>query len=92
MYAELYIKINIIDKNDITQLKKNPEKRNDEFSLYHYSIPSKINHDYMSITDKMLGTLSLNLNNLPKLSPEEIKKGNKIIRALIYVNLGFVNF
>ena len=92
MYAELYIKINIIDKNEITQLKKNPEKRNDEFSLYHYSIPSKINHDYMSVTDKTLGTLALTLNNLPKLSPEDIEKGNKIIRGLFYVNLGFITF
>ena len=87
MYAELYIKINIIDKNEITQLKKNPEKRNDEFSLYHYSIPSQTNYDYMGTTDKTLGTLSLNLNKLPKLSLEDLEKGNKIIRGLFYVNL-----
>jgi hypothetical protein len=91
-YAELFIKINIIDKSEITQVKKNPEKRNDEFSLYHYSIPSPSNYDYMSVTDKTLGTLSLNLNKLPKLTEKEIEKGNKIIRALFYVSLGEIEF
>ena len=94
IYAELFIKLNIIDKNEITQIKKNPEKRNDEFSLYHYSIPSADNFDYKSITDKTLGTISLNLNKLPKLELEEIEKGkkNKIIRALFYVRLGELGF
>ena len=92
MFAELYIKINIIDKNEITQIKKNPNKKNDEFSLYHYSIPSSDNYDYKSVTDKTLGTLSLNLNRLPKLTQEEIEKGNKIIRGLFYVNLGNIPF
>ena len=92
MFAELYIKINIIDKNEITQMKKNPEKKNDEFSLYHYSIPSQSNYDYKSVTDKTLGTLSLNLNKLPRLTEEEIEKGNKIIRALFYVSLGNLAF
>ena len=92
MFAELYIKINIIDKNEFTQLKKNPEKKNDEFSLYHYSIPTENNYDYKSVTDKTLGTLSLNINKLPKLTLEEIEKGNKIIRGLFLVNLGNLAF
>ena len=92
LYAELFIKINIIDKNEITQIKKNPEKRKDEFSLYHYSIPSHTNYDYSSVTDKTLGTLSLNLNKLPRLTEKEIEKGNKIIRALFYVSLGNLGF
>ena len=92
LFAELFIKINIIDKNEITQIKKNPNKKNDEFSLYHYSIPSRENYDFMSITDKTLGTLSLNLNKLPRLTQKEIEKGNKIIRGLFYVSIGTLSF
>jgi hypothetical protein len=92
VFAELYIKINIIDKNEITPMKKNSQKRNDEFSLYHYSIPSEQNYDYKSVTDVTLGKLSLNLNNLPKLTQKEIEKGNKIIRGLFYVRLGKLDF
>ena len=91
-YAEVFIKMNIIDKNEITQLKKNPNKRNDEFSLYHYSIPSQDNHDYYSKTDQTLGKISLNLNKLPRLTQEEIEKGNKIIRGLFYVRMGTIDF
>ena len=92
VFAEVYIKINIIDKNEITQIKKSSQKRNDEFSLYHYSIPSEENYDYKSITDVTLGKLSLNLNKLPKLTEKEIEKGNKIIRGLFYVKLGKLDF
>ena len=92
VFAEVYIKINIIDKNEITQIKKSSQKRNDEFSLYHYSIPSEENYDYKSVTDVTLGKLSLNLNKLPKLTEKEIEKGNKIIRGLFYVKLGKLDF
>ena len=92
LFAALYIKINIIDKNEITRIKKNSEKKFDEFSLYHYSIPSPENYDFMSVTDKTLGTLSLNLNRLPKLTEKEIEKGNKIIRGLFYVSIGNLEF
>ena len=91
MFAELFIKINIIDKKKITQIQKNQEKK-DEFSLYHYSLPSDNNYDYTGVTDKTLGKISLNLNNLPKLSEEDLIKGNKFIRALFYVRLGQTNF
>ena len=91
MFAELFIKINIIDKTKITQIQKNKEKK-DEFSLYHYSLPSSSNYDYTGVTDKTLGKISLNLNNLPKLSQEDLMKGNKFIRALFYVRLGQTSF
>ena len=92
MFAELFIKINIVDRTKITQIQKNKEKIKDEFSLYHYSIPSADNYDYKSVTDKTLGKISLNLNNLPRLSKDELEKRNKFIRALFYVRLGEMNF
>ena len=54
-------------------------------NIYHYSYPSENNYDYHVPTESILGTLSLNINNLPKIKPEE--KSTKFIRALIYVNL-----
>ena len=36
-------------------------------------------------SDETLGTISLNMNNLPKLKPEE--KSTKFIRGLIYIRL-----
>ena len=93
MYADLFIKINIIDKKKMTQMHKNEEKaKKDEFSLYHYSLPSDDNYDYKSVTDKTLGKIALNMNKLPKLSEKEILDGNKIIRALFYVRLGQIHF
>ena len=92
VFAELFIKINIIDKNQITQIKKNTKKKMDEFSLYHYSIPSEENYDYKGVTDSTLGKLSLNLNKLPRLTEKELEKGNKIIRGLFYIKLGSVDF
>ena len=59
-------------------------------NIYHYSYPSENNYDYHVPTESILGTLSLNINNLPKLKPEE--KSTKFIRALIYVNLNRENF
>ena len=93
MFADLYIKINVIDKKKITQMQKNEEKaKQDEFSLYHYSLPSDDNYDYKSVTDKTLGKIALNINKLPKLSEQEILEGNKIIRGLFYVRLGQMHF
>ena len=92
MFAELFIKMNIVDKTKITQIKKDKEKIKDEFSLYHYSIPSTDNYDYKSVTDKTIGKISLNLNNLPRLSKEDLEKGNKFVRALFYVRLGQLYF
>jgi hypothetical protein len=59
-------------------------------NLYHYSYPSEENYDYHIPTDETLGTLSLNINNLPRLNSEE--KKTKFIRALIYVKLNEANF
>ena len=92
LFADVYIKINVIDKKKFTEIKKSEEKKLDEFSLYHYSLPSQINYDYIATTDRVLGKLSLNLNNLPKLSEEELQKGKKIIRGLFYVYIGQTNF
>ena len=68
------------------------KKKKDEFSLYHYSLPSEENYDYMGITYKTLGILSLNLNNLPRLPEEELLNSKKFIRALFYVRIGQTNF
>ena len=92
MFAEVFIKINTIDKNQITQLRKNPNKKNDEFSLYHYIIPTDTSYDYKGTTDRTLGKLAINLNKLPKLTEKEIEKGNKFVRALFYIRLGALNF
>ena len=92
MFAELFIKMNIVDRTKITQIQKDKEKAKDEFSLYHYSIPSSENYDYKSVTDKTIGKISLNLNNLPRLTKEDLERGNKFIRALFYVRLGELNF
>ena len=92
VFAKLFIKINIIDKNKLTQIKKNEKKKKDEFSLYHYSFPSEENNDYKAVTNPTLGKLSLNLNKLPRLTEKELEKGNKIIRGLFYIKLGNVDF
>ena len=91
-FAEVFIKLNIIDKSKFTQIQKNEEKKNDEFSFYHYSIPSGENYDYMGVTDKTLGKISISMYKLPKLTQEELQSGKKFIRALFYVRIGQTNF
>ena len=86
--ADVYIKINIIDKTDKIKLKEG--QKVNEMSLYHYTYPTPETHDFYKPTDETLGTLSLNINNLPKLKPEE--KDKKFIRGLIYVELREENF
>ena len=86
--ADLYVKINIVDTS--TRLKVKEGENVNQMNIYHYSYPSENNYDYHVPTDSVLGTLSLNINNLPKLKPEE--KTTKFIRALIYVNLNRENF
>ena len=80
--ADLYVKINIIDT---TKKIKGKEDQNNKMSLYDYKIPGPGSCDYYVPSDETLGTISLNINNLPKLKPEE--KSTKFIRALIYVRL-----
>ena len=82
MNAELFIKINIIN---IDQLDKSNNS-----NLYVYSIPSEDNYDYKMKTDKTLGTISLNMRNLPRL--KEADKKNKFIRALFYIKINRKEF
>ena len=92
MYAEVFIKINVIDKFRLNHMKKNSNKKHNQFSLYHYSYPSSENYDYKGLTDKTLGKASINIGKLPKLKESEIKSGSKFVRALLYVRLGQINF
>ena len=85
MSAELYVKINIIDTSS-----KNIIKKNDESIIYVYSIPSDKNYDYKMITDKTLGTISLNMRNFPHLSEEE--KKTKFVRGLFYIMINKKEF
>ena len=82
------MKINIVDTTK--RLKVKEGQNFNEMSLYHYSYPSEENYDYHIPTDDILGTLALNINNLPRLTSEE--KKTKFIRALIYVKLREENF
>ena len=86
--ADLYVKINIIDTTNKLKLKEGQSVN--EMSLYHYKYPSEESYDYYKPSDETLGTISLNLNNLPKLKPEE--KSTKFIRGLIYIRLKEENF
>ena len=92
MFAEVYIKINIVDKSNINELRKNPKKKHDKFSIYQYSYPSTDNWDYKSTTDQTLGKISLNMDHFPKLREEDIQTGLKFVRALFYVRLGETHF
>ena len=92
MFADVYIKINTIDKFNLTPLKKNQKKKDDQFSIYHYSYPSNTNFDYHSTSDKTIGKISININRLPKLTEDEINTGKKFVRVLFYVRLGQTNF
>ena len=87
-YAEVFIKINIIDTTK-KQLLKSDDKNLNEFNLYHYLFPNFDNYDYFAATDKTLGKLSLNINNLPKLTDKE--KKTKFIRGLFFVRVGVLS-
>ena len=94
MFAEVYVKINVVDRSNINALLRNPKKKHDKFSLYKYIYPSpeNKNNDYKGTTDPTLGKISLSMDKFPKLSEEDIKTGLKFIRALFYVRLGQINF
>ena len=81
--ADLYVKINVVDTTKKMKVKEG-QKLN-EMSLYHYNYPSSESYDYYMPSDETLGTISLNINDLPKLKPEE--KNTKFVRALVYVEL-----
>jgi len=65
------VKINVVDTTK--RLKVKEGQNINEMNLYHYSYPSEDNYDYHIPTDETLGTLSLNINNLPRLTPEQKK-------------------
>jgi hypothetical protein len=93
MYADVFIKINVVDKNNINALRKNRKKKHDQFSIYQYIYPSPNERDYYgTTTDNTIGKISINMLNFPKLSEEDIKTGLKFIRALFYVRLGQLRF
>ena len=86
--ADLYVKINIVDTTKKLKLKEGQTAN--EMSLYHYTYPTEEIYDFYKPSDETLGTISLNINNLPRLSPEE--KSTKFIRGLVYVRLKEENF
>lgn len=86
--ADIFVKINVVDKKKKAVIKDSDNIS--EFSLYRYSYPSAKNYDYAFQSDEVLGTISLNINNLPILTKED--KENKFVRALVLVRLSNINF
>ena len=78
--ATLYIKILVLSKD-----AKKVSSLNEEDKLYHYEIPSEKNYDYKGKTDDIIGTINININNLPIIKDNE--KNNKFIRALFVVEI-----
>ena len=76
--AKIYVKIIVVTKNyqHIYTGKKN---------LFHYEIPSKYNNDYTAQTNNYLGTMNININNLPILKEQD--KENKSVRALFGIEI-----
>jgi len=81
MSAELYVKINIID----SKKTNNVIKKNNNSIYYIYSVPTEENYDYKMVTDKTLGTISLNMRNFPTLTVED--KKTKFIRGVFYIRI-----
>ena len=77
MRGILYVKINILDTQKLD--------KNNTNNIYSYSIPSEDNHDYKMETDKTLGTISLNIRNLPRIN--DVEKKHKFIRGLFYIQI-----
>ena len=74
--ATVYIKLIVIEKDS-----KKIGTANTESKLYHYEIPGKFNFDYTSKTNKYLGTMNININNIPiPKSPDK-----QFVRALFNV-------
>ncbi len=82
--AVVYIKILVLSKD-----AKQISSTNEEDKLYHYEIPSNTNHDYKGKTDNILGTINININNLPII--KESEQNNKFIRALFSIEIKKVN-
>ena len=74
--ANVYIKLIVREKDS-----KNIGPGNIENRLYHYEIPGKFNNDYTAKTNKYLGTMNININNIPiPKSPEK-----QFVRALFKI-------
>ena len=85
MNGELFVKFNILDM-DKDKLYVNNGNNNNSNIYFFYSIPSEDNYDYKMITDKTLGTISLNIRNLSLINNDNIKN-KKIVRALFCVKI-----
>ena len=79
-YATVYAKILIINKDPKNVISNNPDEKS-----IHQEIPSKNNYDYKGETDDLLGTLNLNLENLPVIKDEE--RDTKFVRVLFTINI-----
>jgi len=74
--ATVYIKLIVREKDS-----KHVHSGISEDRLYHYEIPGKFNFDYTSKTNKYLGTMNININNIPiPKSPDK-----QFVRALFNV-------
>ena len=78
--ATVYIKLMVIEKDSLRINSANKEDH-----LYHYEIPGKYNYDYISKTNKYLGTINININNIPIIKENERDK--KFVRALFNIEL-----
>ena len=76
--ATVFIKLIVIEKDSIKINKGNREDR-----LYHYEIPGKNNYDYSSKTNQYLGTMNINLNNIPNLKNPD----KQLVRALFNIEV-----
>ena len=79
-YASVYAKILIITKDPKNFISDNPDEKSK-----HQEIPSYKNYDYKGETDEILGTLNLNLENLPIIKDEE--RGIKFVRVLFTIKI-----
>ena len=78
--ATAYIKLVVIEKDF-----KNVNPGNREDRLYHYEIPGKNNKDYTAQTNKYLGTMNININNIPIPNPNN--QGKSIVRVLFNIEI-----
>jgi len=78
--AKIYVKIIVVKKN-----YKHIYTGNKKNNLFHYEIPSKYNNDYSAQTNNYLGTMNININNLPIIKEQE--KENKSVRVLFGIEI-----
>ena len=78
--AIIYIKLVVIEKDSKHIYSGNKADR-----LYHYEIPSKQNYDYTAKTNNYLGTMNININNIPIIKVED--RGTKFVRALFGIEI-----